>query len=73
MSDDLAFAPALEIAARVRAREISVVELTQLFLDRIDALNPRLDAYLTVAAAHALDAAAGVDRAVAAMREHLAH
>ena len=35
MSDELAFTPALELAARVRAREISPVELTELYLGRI--------------------------------------
>jgi amidase len=47
---DLAFAPALEQAARIRAGDVSPVELVDLYLARIDALNPELHAYLTVAA-----------------------
>ena len=58
MSDDeLAFAPALELAARVRAREISPVELTHLYLDRIERLDRKLNAYVTVDADGALAAA----------------
>ncbi len=57
MSDELAFTPALELAARVRAREVSPVELTQLFLERIERLDPQLNAYVTVDAEGALAAA----------------
>ena len=48
MSDELAFAPALELAARVRARELSPVDLAELYLERIDRLDPQLNAYVTV-------------------------
>ena len=57
MTDELAFAPALELAARVRAREVSPVELTQLYLDRIERLDPQLNAFVTVDAEGALAAA----------------
>jgi Asp-tRNA(Asn)/Glu-tRNA(Gln) amidotransferase A subunit family amidase len=46
--DDLAFASALDLAARVRAREVSPAELTALYLERIDRLDPQLNAYVTV-------------------------
>src|SRR6266404_3601673 len=46
--DELAFAPALELAARVRAGELSSVELVELYLDRIARLDPELNAYVTV-------------------------
>jgi amidase len=49
VSDDLAFAPALELAARIRAREISAAELLQLYRDRIERLDPQLNAYVMVA------------------------
>ena len=49
MSDaDLAFASISEIAKLFRARKLSPVELTKLLLARIDQLNPKLNAYLTV-------------------------
>ncbi len=59
MSDDLAFAPALEQAALVRAGDISAIELVELYLERIERLDPQLNSYVTVdadgarAAAHA--------------------
>jgi amidase len=48
MSGELAFAPALELAARVRAGEVSSAELVQMYLDRIERLDPLLNAYVTV-------------------------
>lgn len=66
MSDELAFASALELAGLVRRRAVSAVELCDVFLGRIERLNPRLAAYLTVAGDQARSAAAAADRAVAA-------
>jgi len=43
------------LAADIRRRELSPVELTDAYLRRIEALNPRLSAYLTVTADIALD------------------
>ncbi|HXW18618.1 MAG TPA: amidase [Candidatus Acidoferrales bacterium] len=45
------------VAPLIRAREVSPVELLEAALDRIDALNPSLNAFITVAAVEALDAA----------------
>ncbi len=44
-SGDLAFAGAARHAELIRSREVSARELTQLYLDRIDRLDPRLNAY----------------------------
>lgn len=57
MSDDLAFTPALELAERIRGRELSSVELVELFLERIERIDPQLNAYVTVDAEGALAAA----------------
>jgi len=66
MSDDaLAFAPAWQLRDLVARREVSPVALAELFLRRISALNPRLNAYLTVAADQALAAARHAELAVA--------
>lgn len=54
---DLAFAPALEQARLIREREVSPVELCELYLERIERHNPRLGAYLHVGAELALTAA----------------
>ena len=57
MDDDLAFTPALELAERVRTREVSPVELAELYLERIERIDPTLNAYVTVDAEGALNAA----------------
>jgi len=50
-----------ELAAALAARKISSVELTRLFLDRIAALNGRLNAFITVDEAQSLAQAAAAD------------
>jgi aspartyl-tRNA(Asn)/glutamyl-tRNA(Gln) amidotransferase subunit A len=45
---DLAFASIEEISRLFRKRKLSPVELTKLILARIDQLNPKLNAYITV-------------------------
>ena len=54
---DLAFTSAIDQARLVRTREVSPVELVECYLRRIEALNPLLNAYLTVAGEQALEAA----------------
>src|SRR6266581_4605489 len=51
---DLAFASIKEIGKLFRKRKLSPVELTKLMLARIEKLNPKLNAYLTVTAELAL-------------------
>ena len=50
----LAFLPALEQARLVREGEISSVELVQEYLDRIERIDPQVNAYVTVCAEQAL-------------------
>ena len=50
----LAFLPALEQARLIRAGELSPVELVQHYLERIERLDPTLNAYVTVCAEEAL-------------------
>ena len=45
---DLAFLGARQLAALVRERKVSPVEITQLYLERIERLDPRLHASITV-------------------------
>src|SRR5438094_6295689 len=47
--DELVWRPAIELAALIRSKQISPVELTEAVLARIDALNPRLNAFCLVA------------------------
>jgi Asp-tRNA(Asn)/Glu-tRNA(Gln) amidotransferase A subunit family amidase len=46
MNSSIHFLSAREIAMRIRRKEISPVEVTQAYLDRIDQLNPRLNAFV---------------------------
>ncbi|MGH9680931.1 MAG: amidase [Candidatus Acidiferrales bacterium] len=66
--DQLAFATIEHLAALLAKRTISPVELTDLFLRRIERHNPALNAFLTVTAEHALDAARRAERALAGRR-----
>lgn len=60
---DLAFTPALKQAQLIRTKEISPLELTDLYLDRIESLNPMLGSYFTVTGDRALaDAKSKTDR-----------
>jgi aspartyl-tRNA(Asn)/glutamyl-tRNA(Gln) amidotransferase subunit A len=61
---DLAFLGAARLAALVRDKQVSPVELTRLYLDRIDRLDGRLRAYITVCRDEALDAANRAEAAV---------
>ncbi len=60
---ELTLSQALE---SLRARKFSAVELTQAYLQRIEALEPTLHAYITVTAERALADAAAADQAIAA-------
>ncbi len=65
----LFFTPAAELAALIRARKLSPVELVTAVLERIRELNPWLHAYLAVDEAEAVAAARTAERAVAEGRE----
>lgn len=62
--DDFAYLPATELAARLRRREISPVELTTRMLERIAARNPSLHAFVHLAADEALAAARRAEQAL---------
>ena len=50
-NNDLAFTPALELAQLIRLREVSPLELVEVYLERFERLNPPLGSYFTVTAA----------------------
>ena len=54
---DLCFTPATELVRLYRARKVSPLEVMQAVLARIDAVNPLVNAYVTVAREAALGAA----------------
>ena len=54
---DLVFTPALELAKLIHSGEISPLELTEIYLERIQLLNPKLGSYVTVMAEQAIETA----------------
>ncbi|MBI4338026.1 MAG: amidase [Chloroflexi bacterium] len=63
--EELAFTPAWQLREMVANKKVSPVELTELYLRRIEALNPKLNAYLTVCGDEATASAREAERAVA--------
>ncbi len=63
--DDLAFLGLTELARRLRGREISAVELTQAFFQRIEALDGKLKSYQRLMVESALAEAEAADAAFA--------
>jgi amidase/aspartyl-tRNA(Asn)/glutamyl-tRNA(Gln) amidotransferase subunit A len=60
----LCFLPAVELAARIRRRDISPVEVVEAYLRRIEDRNPIVNAYTLVLADQAIDAARAAEKAV---------
>lgn len=61
---ELAFTDATEIRNRIVTKDLSPVEVTQMYLNRIERLDPQLNSYLTVTADKALKAARSAERSV---------
>jgi Asp-tRNA(Asn)/Glu-tRNA(Gln) amidotransferase A subunit family amidase len=61
---ELCFLPATELAARIRRRDISPVEVVEAYLRRIEARNPVINAYTLVLGDQARDAARRAEAAV---------
>jgi amidase len=64
MADELWAQPVTALAALIRGREVSSIEVVQSCLSRIEAVNPVLNAVVTLAP-DALDRARAADRAIA--------
>jgi len=63
-ADDLCWMDATELAAAIRVGEVSPVEVTAAVLDRIARVNPKINAYVTVAAEAAVARAREAESAV---------
>src|SRR5215210_7765832 len=61
---ELAFTPATELRQLVRTKQISPVEIVETVLRRIEHVNPVVNAYVTVVADQAMDAARAAEAAV---------
>jgi Asp-tRNA(Asn)/Glu-tRNA(Gln) amidotransferase A subunit family amidase len=71
MNEQLCWLSAVELAARIRRKEVSPVEAVEAVLDRIDRLNPTLCAYCTVTAEAARRAARDAEHALMTKRPEL--
>ena len=63
-NEEICFLSAVELAAAVRTKELSPVEVTEAVLERIDRFNPALNAICTSMAEEALDIAKRAEEAV---------
>ncbi len=63
---DLHYLPLYEIAERIERKDVSASEVTAALLERIERLNPKLNAYITVMAESALAEARAADDEIAA-------
>jgi aspartyl-tRNA(Asn)/glutamyl-tRNA(Gln) amidotransferase subunit A len=61
---DLGYTPATELARLIRAKALSPVELTRAVLERVERLNPRVNAFCTLTAESALERAREAEAAV---------
>ncbi|MCC7178564.1 MAG: amidase [Acidobacteria bacterium] len=66
--EELAFAPVTTLAALVRERRVSSVELTRMYLDRLKHHDPVLNCVVTLMESQALAEAESADREMAAGR-----
>ena len=64
IDDNLAFAPASELREMIGEKQVSPVELTALYYERIDRLDSQLHAYLTLCRDEAMQAARDAESAV---------
>jgi aspartyl-tRNA(Asn)/glutamyl-tRNA(Gln) amidotransferase subunit A len=62
--DDLCWTPATDLAALIRRKKVSPVEVVDAVLARIEIMNPRLNAYVTVLGDQARAQAKAAERAV---------
>jgi amidase len=69
LADDICYLSARELARRIRDRELSAREVTEAHLARIEAVNPRINAIVTLTADRALREADEADALLASGTE----
>ena len=67
-AEDLAFAPLTELAKLIRSRQVSSVELTRLYLERLRRFDPLLECVISFTEELALSQAERADREIASGR-----
>lgn len=65
---EIVYQSVAELGPLLRTRKLSPVELVRTFLDRIEAVNPRVNAFLTVTGEHALRQARIAEKEIGAGR-----
>lgn len=63
-TDTLCFTAAVDLAAAIRRRELSPVELMSAFVQRIERLEPRINAFVTLRAEEAMEEARAAEAAL---------
>ncbi len=63
-SNDICDATATELVSMIRDRAVSPVEVTRAFLERIERVNPKINAYVTITADQAMALAGEAGRRV---------
>ncbi|GAB3450437.1 amidase [Streptomonospora sediminis] len=68
-NDDLTHRPALELASLLRRRDVCAREVVRAHLERIEAVNPAINAVVSLCAERAMDEAGAADERLAAGEE----
>jgi Asp-tRNA(Asn)/Glu-tRNA(Gln) amidotransferase A subunit family amidase len=63
---DIAFAPVTQLARWIEGRQITSTRLTEIYLDRLERFNPKLNCVITLTREHALAQAKKADQEIAA-------
>jgi Asp-tRNA(Asn)/Glu-tRNA(Gln) amidotransferase A subunit family amidase len=63
---EIAYSPVARLSRWIESRKLSSERLTQIYLDRIQQFNPKLNCVITLTADHALEQARAADREIAA-------
>jgi len=64
--DAIAFAPVTALSRWIESKQLTASRLTNIYLDRIEKLNPKINAIITLTKEHALARAAQADKEIAA-------
>ncbi len=64
MDEQLAFSPAMELRDLIARKQVSPVEVTELYFSRIDRLDSKLNSYLTLTRDEAMASARAAEQAV---------
>jgi aspartyl-tRNA(Asn)/glutamyl-tRNA(Gln) amidotransferase subunit A len=67
-ASEISFKSAAELAALIKARKLSPVEVVRAYLDRIEAVNPKVNAFITVTGEQALNQARTAEQEITAGR-----